>query len=61
MVTTPEAFGLVNINDPCITSGRANKAVCFQPDTYLFWDGIHPTRAGHQVIADTALHILSQP
>jgi len=64
VVTTPEAFGLVNVVDPCINSvnsGLVDKAICFQPDTYLFWDGIHPTRAGHQVIADTALHILSQP
>ena len=61
VVTTPEAFGLINVVDPCIDSDPVYEFVCFEPDTYLFWDGIHPTRAGHQVIADTALHILSQP
>ena len=61
VVTTPEAFGLVNVYDPCIDSGLIDKAVCFQPDTYLFWDGIHPTRVGHQVIADKALNVLMQP
>ena len=24
---------------------------CAQPDRHFFWDGIHPTRAGHAVIA----------
>jgi phospholipase/lecithinase/hemolysin len=24
---------------------------CAEPDDHLFWDGIHPTRAGHRVIA----------
>jgi phospholipase/lecithinase/hemolysin len=26
-------------------------AVCADPDHYLFWDGIHPTRAGHLIIS----------
>ena len=26
-------------------------AVCADPDRYLFWDGIHPTRAGHLLIS----------
>lgn len=25
---------------------------CAQPDKHFFWDGIHPTRGGHRVIAD---------
>jgi phospholipase/lecithinase/hemolysin len=25
--------------------------VCTDPDRYLFWDGIHPTRAGHLLIS----------
>jgi outer membrane lipase/esterase len=24
---------------------------CAQPDRWFFWDGIHPTRAGHAIIA----------
>jgi thermolabile hemolysin len=30
------------------------EAVCHHPDRYLFWDAIHPTRAGHELIADAA-------
>lgn len=61
VVATPEAFGFENVNQSCITPGVVRRAACIKPDNYLFWDGIHPSRAGHQVIADMALHILSQP
>jgi phospholipase/lecithinase/hemolysin len=33
-------------------------AICERPDRYLFWDGIHPTRAGHHIIARAAAHAL---
>lgn len=61
VVAAPEAFGFENVDQSCIAPGVVSQAACVKPDNYLFWDGIHPTRAGHQVIADTALHILSQP
>lgn len=61
VVAEPQVFGFENVNQPCITHGKVIQAVCFQPDTFLFWDGIHPTRAGHQVIADKALNVLMQP
>jgi phospholipase/lecithinase/hemolysin len=25
--------------------------MCAQPGQHFFWDGIHPTRAGHRIIA----------
>lgn len=61
VVADPGLFGFDNIDQTCITPGVAGNAVCFKPDTYLFWDGIHPTRAGHLVIADDALNVLNQP
>jgi outer membrane lipase/esterase len=45
VVANPGAFGLTNVTNACVTG------VCTDPSTYLFWDGIHPTAAGHQLIA----------
>ena len=58
VVATPEAFGLENVVDACITPEVKKDAVCKHPENYLFWDGIHPTRAGHNLLAEAALSIL---
>ena len=50
----PEAFGLTNVEDSCLAFGVAQGAVCERPDGYLFWDGEHPTRAGHHIVARAA-------
>lgn len=39
-------YGFVNVSDAC------GAIVGCDPSTYLFWDGIHPTSAGHQLLAD---------
>ncbi len=46
----PVAFGLVNTDDAC---GAVINAC--DPATALFWDGIHPTAAGHQLLAGAML------
>jgi len=40
-------------------SAQGNSAV--NPDTYLFWDDLHPTVAGHNLIAVAALTLLGPP
>jgi outer membrane lipase/esterase len=42
----PSAFGFTNVTDACGAVAGAN---C---NTYAYWDGIHPTAAAHEVIAD---------
>ncbi len=53
----PAAFGLSNTTDGCALANAG--AGCANPADYMFWDGIHPTTAGHAIIADAALNSLS--
>jgi phospholipase/lecithinase/hemolysin len=48
----PAAFGFVNGTTPCLTFGVIPHALCQTPSQFFFWDGIHPTTAGHKVLAD---------
>ena len=49
-VTHPGAYGLTDATTAC-----ASVLACIaDPDSTLFWDGIHPTTAGHARIAQAA-------
>ena len=54
VVSNPGAYGLSNVTTPCIATGTA----CTD---YLFWDTIHPTAAGHSIIAAAAYRVLAVP
>lgn len=49
IVANPAAYNLVNGSDAC-----AADAQCVA-NQYFFWDGIHPTTAGHEVMARLAV------
>jgi phospholipase/lecithinase/hemolysin len=46
IVGNPEKYGLSNVTDQLMLTPGAD------PDKYFFWDGAHPTTAGHAIIAD---------
>ena len=52
-ITNPARFGLTNVTQPCLNP--ATGAICATPDTYLFWDSLHPTAAVHRLISAYAL------
>ena len=54
IAASPAAFGFSNTTDAC---GAVAGADCSQ---YVFWDGIHPTAAAHEAIAD-ALFAVAAP
>lgn len=58
IIASPAAYGIRVIDKPCLTPGVIANAVCDKPDKYLFWDGIHPTRKGHALIAGYAKTVL---
>jgi phospholipase/lecithinase/hemolysin len=35
--------------------------VCGTPATYLFWDQLHPSATGQQLIADAAFDVVPEP
>jgi len=51
IIATPAGFGLSDVRDTCLSFGVVANAVCQSPETFLFWDGIHPTTAGHGIVA----------
>jgi phospholipase/lecithinase/hemolysin len=57
LVSDPSAYGLTNVDTACVTPGVA-PFFCQAPDDYLYWDGIHPTRAAHAIVAALAASLL---
>jgi phospholipase/lecithinase/hemolysin len=58
----PDAFGFTNITDPaCPLCGAglplpgAKDNIVPEPDTYVWWDFVHPTRVSHQLWGDLAV------
>lgn len=54
IVADPSAVGLANVTDACL----GGTGICSNPDEYLFWDSVHPTTKGHQILADAVFERL---
>lgn len=46
-------------NLPCFDSTK--KTVCANPDDYLFWDGVHPTAAAHNILGHAFAAAVPEP
>jgi phospholipase/lecithinase/hemolysin len=54
----PQKFGFTNATEPCLDVVAGT--LCSDPDKYAYWDGIHPTTASHQILADTFAKFINQ-
>lgn len=54
LLSAPGRFGFSNVTQSCFNG----VTVCSTPDSYVFWDGVHPTAAGHRLIASAAVDYL---
>ncbi len=54
IVADPAAAGLEDVSTPCLAFGVTPNAICSDPSSFLFWDGTHPTSAGHRLLAMAA-------
>lgn len=67
VVANKAAFGIDNTTDRCYTGDDTNFTgplpgqVCGTPESYLFWDGIHPTSTVHTVLGQAMLAALPEP
>lgn len=52
VVASPSSYLLTNVT-------VAAQFMPVDPDTYLFWDDLHPTTRGHNILADAAESVLS--
>ena len=54
IIQRASAFGLTNVTQPCFNG----VTVCSNPNQYFYFDGVHPTARGHQLIAALATDYL---
>ncbi len=65
VVANPTQYGLDNVTARCYLGDdlqfKSSGSVCSTPDDYLFWDGIHPTAAGQQLLASAMINSIPEP
>ena len=50
IVNDPADFGISDATTACLDLDPFS--LCADPDEHLFWDSVHPTTRGHQILAD---------
>lgn len=65
IVADPTAYGLTNATDWCFNEMElymgGTPTVCSNPQEYLFWDSVHPTTAGHGLMANLFASAINVP
>jgi outer membrane lipase/esterase len=59
ILADPAAFGFTNVTQACLSVDACEFGSRAAQDQFLFWDDIHPTTAGHALLAQYASLLLS--
>jgi len=54
IAANPVALGISDTTSPCLSFEVKSDAQCDNPETYLFWDGVHPTAVIHNHLGNVA-------
>jgi len=57
----PQAYGFTDVTHACITVTACVTGTAATQNGYLFWDGVHPTAAGHKLVASLVAQYLYTP
>ena len=61
IIANPGAFGIANATQACINVTSCITGTAAVQNTYLFFDGVHPTATGHHLVANMAAQYLYTP
>lgn len=56
IIAAAPSYGLADVSTACVALNQP--FTCQNPGDFLFWDGIHPTKAGHAILAQKAAEII---
>lgn len=63
IIADPEKYGFTNVTESCLN--LTTNTLCSEEksvqDQYFSWDGLHPTEAGHDLIAEAAFKAVPEP
>jgi outer membrane lipase/esterase len=54
IAAAPADYGIADTESSCLVFYTRSGAKCSEPETYLFWDGIHPTARIHKIVSEAA-------
>jgi phospholipase/lecithinase/hemolysin len=53
--------GFTDVSSRCLDTRVNPPTLCAMPETYLYWDNIHPTAAAHQILGAQMLAAVPEP
>ncbi|MEB3256335.1 MAG: SGNH/GDSL hydrolase family protein [Synechococcaceae cyanobacterium] len=51
IMSNPSAYGISNAADACLDDTVSPAVVCATPETYLYWDSVHPTTTVQRLLS----------